>query len=119
MGESEQVETAPENRAVSLRGMQRIIRYHSQDREARALRRELIARERELGQEFLVRLGGTERTHLRVSLAALRKHAPDLVPRDDRRLKREIVEYLESERSRTMDLVADEVARQIARRRAG
>lgn len=74
-----------------------------------------MAREREVGVEFLVRMGGRERVHIRCTVAALRSHAPDLVPSDTAKLKAKILNYLAEERESLREFVSDEVARQVRR----
>ncbi len=108
--------TEVETRALPIRKLQRAIDYPSKDPRGRQLERELIAREREAGVEFMVRMGGQERCHLRCTVAALRRYAPDLVPTNTQKIRAEILRFIEEEREATQHLVADEVARQIERR---
>lgn len=105
-----------ETRALPLRQLQRAIDYPSKDPRGRQLVRELIAREREAGVEFMVRMGGPQRCHLRCTVAALRRYAPDLVPTNTQKIRAEILRFVEEEREATRELVANEVARQIGRR---
>lgn len=88
-----------------------MIGYPSRDPRGRALQRELIAREVESGSEWLVRMGGDERVHVRASVALLREHAPDLVRTSSMKIIAEIQRYLASEREKTAQLVREEVAR--------
>lgn len=88
-----------ENRAISMPHMQKVIGYRSLDTRGRALQRELIARERDSGAEWLVRMGGSARVHVRVTVAALREHAPDLVATKGKELRAALRSAIAAERS--------------------
>lgn len=88
------------------------------DARGRRLLRELEARERSNGVQFITRLDGPVRTHPRCTIAALRLHCPDLLRRDQDDVRRAFEAHLRAVEERTKELVADEVARQIERRRS-
>lgn len=104
-----------ENQPLSMAALAAAIGFPG-DARGRALLRELEARERCNGVRFMTRVEGEQRTHYRCTIAALRMHCPDLLKRDE--VRRAFAEHLREVEERTKNLVADEVARQIERRRA-
>jgi hypothetical protein len=63
----------------------------------RRLRRLLLARERSLGRKFMHRLGSSSRYVLRVTLAAVRRHCPELLARVGEAVPEGEVERLKKE----------------------
>lgn len=96
---------------LSLAAAQKALGFESEDTEGRALLRELEAREKTLGVTIVIRHRGPRRTVRRVTLAAIRQHAPDLFPGNEERLVREFRAYLRDIDKRIEDRVAEAVTK--------
>lgn len=104
-----------ENQPVSLAEARKLINFGG-DPQGRALLRELQTREQAKRVQILSRRQGN-RTHWRVTLASIRKHAPDLMPAEPKTpvemLLRETRRYLEAIDVRIEERVAEHVAKRV------
>lgn len=99
-----------EHRRMTLAEAQKAIEFESTDTKGRMLREELIARERQLGCKIMTRREYGTRTSFRVTIAAIRKHAPDLMPSKADELLREARVYMVDVRRELEDHVAEQIA---------
>lgn len=102
-----------ENRSVSLGEAQGLIEFNSVDGKARLLKEELLAREAQLGVLIMTRRKRGKRTIFRVTIAAIRKHAPDLMPSKADELLKEAREYLGGIDQRIDDRVANQITARV------
>jgi hypothetical protein len=106
-----------ENQPLSLAKAQKAIGFEG-DRKGRKLFRELRAREKVLKVTIMVPREGDnrERGGCTVTIAAIRKHAPDLAPTRTNVLLNEARRYLEEVNIRIDERVAEQCERQYQRR---
>lgn len=102
-----------ENRSISLSQAQRLIEFNSVDRQGRLLREELIAREAQLGKSIMTRRKRGKQTTFRVTIAAIRKLAPDLMPSKADELLKEARGYLSDIDRRIDDRVAEQISERV------
>lgn len=93
-----------ENKPITLGQATRFLGFDGDD-QGRALLRELEARERALRVEIVQRGPGPKNVHKRVTIAAIRQHAPDLVPSRAERVLLEVTGYLREIDERVDDRV--------------
>lgn len=98
-----------EHELLTLAVATRRIQFNSTDKKGRALRDELLAREKMLKVRIMSRRRHRKRTVLRVTLASIRKHCPDLMPSKADELLREARQYLSDIDRRIEDSVANHV----------
>lgn len=79
---------------ISLGRATKLLGFDGDD-QGRALLRELEARERALGVQIVQRGKGPRKIHKRVTIAAIRKYAPDLVPSRADKMLLEVQSYLQ------------------------
>lgn len=103
-----------ENHSITLAAAQRAIEFNSDDeRQGRLLKEELLAREADLGVRIMTRRKRGKRTYFRVTLANIRKHAPDLMPSKAESLLKEAREYLSGIDEKIDDRVAEQITRRV------
>ncbi len=98
-----------ENKPLSMPKLEKLIQFQG-DGSGRALLYELEARERSRRVQIITRTRGAKRSHARATLAAIRKHAPDLMPSD----QQTSVSALLSEARRYLKSVDDQIEKSVA-----
>jgi hypothetical protein len=81
------------------------------DPQGRRLLRLLIAKERSAGARFLIRQGGGQRQRFKVTMTAIRRHAPDLLPSKVDKLRRDFSGYMKAIDDRIAEGAAQHVQR--------
>ena len=102
-----------EHEPITIAELQRRIGFRG-DREGRRLRRQLELREKSSGATIIIRKPGC---WPRVTLAAVRRYAPDLIPNQLKSvdtLLRETRRYLESIDEKISNEVAEQIAARVA-----
>lgn len=102
-----------EHHRLTLAKAQEVIEFASTDGKGRLLREELMARETQLGHQIMVRRRRGSRTTYRVTIAAIRKHCPDLIPSRADELLREARSYLSDIDRRIDDRVAEQITERV------
>jgi hypothetical protein len=102
-----------EHRILTLAEAQRVIEFNSTDTKGRLLREELRGREERTGQAIMTRRKRGKRTTYRVTIAAIRKHAPDLMPSKADELLKEARSYLCDIDRRIDDRVAEQITERV------
>lgn len=105
-----------ENRSVTLGEAQAAIEFGSVDPQGRMLREELLAREAQIGKPIMTRRQRGKRTTFRVTIAAIRKLAPDLMPSKADELLKEAREYLSGINRQIEDKVAEQISERVTPR---
>lgn len=103
---------------LTLPAMQRLLGMKGAD--GRKLKRLLFAAERRRRCQIMARLGGARRTDYRVSLAAIRRHLPEILPARERSkvddLARNFRDYLRGIDVRIDERVSEQIAEQVTPR---
>lgn len=102
-----------EHKRRTLAEAQRLIEFESEDKQGRALKRELLNREAQLGVKIMTRSRRRSKTTHRVTLAAIRKHCPDLMPSRADELLKEARAYLSGIDERIDHRVANQIAARV------
>jgi hypothetical protein len=101
-----------EHKSITLGKATELLEFDG-DREGRALKKELEARELRLHVCIMTKWKRRHRTTTRVTLAAIRTHAPDLMPTKSDELLKEARSYLAAIDARIDDRVAEQISARV------